>query len=37
MQVMLPLMLLESFWGMCVGDGGVLLGIFRVSKAWGVL
>ena len=37
MQVLLPSMLLESFWGMFVGDGAVLLGIFRLSKAWGVL
>ena len=37
MQVLLLLMLLESLWGIFVGDGGVLLGVFRLAKAWGVL
>ena len=36
MQVLLPLMLLESFWGMFAGVGGVLLGFSRLAKAWGV-
>ena len=35
MQVLLPLMLLESLWGMFVGDGGVFLGGFRTGKGVG--